>query len=170
MISRKILLLGEIGVGKTSLVRRFVLDELPSDYRATMGVDLYRYVVRGIGPGRDRALELVIWDTDGSYGAGIFSHVYAKGTSGALIVGDLTRPTTLQRMTELAEAFADAMPSRDFTLVLNKTDLVEQPDATMLPDALRRTRRRTIWTSALTADNVCTAFSETADAIIRRET
>jgi small GTP-binding protein len=169
MISRKILLLGEIGVGKTSLVRRLVLDELPTDYKATMGVDLYRYRLKGLGAGRDRELELVIWDTDGSYGESIFSHVYAKGTSGALIVGDLTRRTTLEHMAGLARGFADALPSRHFTFVLNKADLVAERAEDLVPEAVRTARQPKVWTSALTAENVAAAFSETADAIIRRE-
>ncbi|MDX2158640.1 MAG: Rab family GTPase [Hyphomicrobiaceae bacterium] len=168
MITRKILLLGEIGVGKTSLVRRFVLDELPTDYQATMGVDLYRYELKGLGPAKDRAIELVIWDTDGSYGHSIFSHVYAKGASGALIVGDVTRPTTLEHMAALAEAFTDAMPSRHFSLVLNKVDLTP-PDDKLLPEPIRRSRQPKVWTSAMTAENVNVAFRETADAIVRRE-
>lgn len=170
MTSKKILLLGEIGVGKTSLVRRLVLDELPSDYRATMGVDLYRYDMRGLGPGKDRSLQLVIWDSDGSYGTSIFSHAYAKGTSGALIVGDVSRPTTLEHMVVLAEKFVEAMPSRHFTFAFNKSDLVGRTDENLLPEALKTARQLKIWTSALADTNVKTAFGETADAILRRET
>lgn len=169
MTSKKILLLGEIGVGKTSLVRRLVLDELPSDYKATMGVDLYRYDVDGIGRDRNDSLELVIWDSDGSYGTSIFGHVYAKGTSGALIIGDLTRPTTLEHMVQLGQAFVEAMPSREMTFVFNKIDLVGASDAAQLPAALQQATQRKIWTSALTAENVRTAFAETADGILRRE-
>ncbi len=169
MISKKILILGEIGVGKTSLVRRFVMDELPSDYLATMGVDLYRYQVQGIGKGKDQALELVIWDTDGSYGTSIFSHAYAKGTSGALIVGDITRPTTLDQMVKLAEGFSESMPARPFTFAFNKVDLVADAKDALLPEELRRARQLKIWTSALTSQNVDSAFIETADAILRRE-
>ena len=91
MISKKLMLLGEIGVGKTSLVRRFVLDEFSAEYRPTMGVDIYRHQVHGIGPDGKQSLELVIWDIDGNFGQSIFRHVYSKGASGALIVGDVTR-------------------------------------------------------------------------------
>ena len=170
MISKKILLLGEIGVGKTSLVRRYVLDELPTDYKATMGVDLYRYAATGLGADAQQSLELVIWDSDGSYRTSMFSHSYAKGTSGALIVGDVTRPTTLDLMVKLAEGFSDAMPSRHFTFVLNKVDLVDGNNDAILPEALRQARQLKVWTSALRDVNVKLAFSETANAILRRET
>ncbi|MGD9806369.1 MAG: Rab family GTPase [Hyphomicrobiaceae bacterium] len=169
MITKKLLLLGEIGVGKTSLVRRLVHDELPSDYRATMGVDLYRYEVDGIGDGSRRALELVVWDLDGNYGLSIFKHTYSKGASGALIVGDVLRYTTLEHMTELADGFMEAMPSRQFSFVVNKLDLIGEPDATRLPEKLRATRHPMVWTSAMTAHNVLTAFRQVSDAILRRE-
>lgn len=169
MMTRKLLLLGEIGVGKTSLVRRLVHDELPTDYRATMGVDLYRYEIGGIGSDGQQALELVVWDLDGNYGLSIFRHAYSKGASGALIVGDITRHTTLEHMTALADGFTAAMPSREFSLVVNKLDLVDEPDPNMLPERLRSARQPVVWTSAKTSKNVQTAFRQVSDAILRRE-
>lgn len=169
MNAKKILLLGEIGVGKTSLVRRLVHDELPTDYRATMGVDLYRYEMAGVGEGGVKSLELVVWDLDGSYGLSIFRHVYSKGASGALIVGDIMRQSTLEHMAVLADGFSEALPSRQFSFVINKVDLVGTPDGSLLPERLRETRHPLIWTSALRAQNVQSAFKQVADAIIRRE-
>lgn len=169
MITRKLLLLGEIGVGKTSLVRRLVHDELPTDYRATMGVDLYRYEIDGIGLDGRQALELVVWDLDGNYGLSIFQHVYSKGASGALIVGDVMRHATLEHMVGLADGFMDALPSRQFSFVVNKLDLVEEPDPKLLPEKLRSTHHPIVWTSAKTAHNVLSAFRQVSDAILRRE-
>ena len=169
MTARKLLLLGEIGVGKTSLVRRLVHDELPTDYRATMGVDLYRYEMQGVGEGGRRSLELVVWDLDGNYGQSIFQHVYSKGASGALIVGDIMRRSTLEHMVRLADGFEEAMPSRHFTFVVNKLDLVAGPDPAVLPERLQTTGHPLIWTSALASLNVLSAFRQAADAIIRRE-
>jgi small GTP-binding protein len=169
MTARKLLLLGEIGVGKTSLVRRLVHDELPTDYRATMGVDLYRYEIAGVGEGASRSLELVVWDLDGNYGESIFRHVYSKGASGALIVGDIIRQSTLEHMVRLADGFTDAMPSRQFCFVVNKLDLIGAPDPGLLPERLRTNRAPIVWTSALKAQNVLFAFKQVADAIVRRE-
>jgi GTPase SAR1 family protein len=169
MTARKLLLLGEIGVGKTSLVRRLVHGALPSDYLATMGVDIYRYEMTGIGRERQSALELVVWDIDGSYGSRIFQHVYSRGASGALIVGDIMRRATLERMVELAEGFQASMPSRHFSFVVNKLDLIGTPDEALLPERLVNERHPLIWTSALQAYNVLDAFRVAADAIVRRE-
>lgn len=168
MISKKLMLLGEIGVGKTSIVRRFVLNEFSFDYRPTLGVDIYRYRVDKLGPGQDQTLELVIWDIDGNYGQGIFKHVYSRGSSGALIVGDLTRAPTIDHMADLAQGFAEAMPGRFSAFVLNKSDLCKPEDA-LIPSGLRLGNDPPVFTSALTGANVAETFRAAAEAILRRE-
>ena len=169
MTPKKLLLLGEIGVGKTSLVRRLVHDELPSDYKATIGVDLYRYEMHGIGDRGRQSMELVVWDLDGNYGTSIFNHVFSKGASGALIIGDAMRVSTLEHMVQLADAFQDALPGRQFVFAVNKVDLIAEASRDLLPERLREARQPLIWTSALTAHNVLGAFKQVADAIVRRE-
>jgi GTPase SAR1 family protein len=168
MISKKLMLLGEIGVGKTSLVRRFVLDEFSKDYRPTMGVDIYRYRVDDLGPDSNQTVELIIWDIDGNYGQSIFKHVYSRGSAGALIIGDLTRAPTIDHMAALAEGFAEAMPGRYSAFVLNKSDLVRPAD-TVIPPVLLQGEAPPVFTSALTGDNVDATFRAAAAAILRRE-
>lgn len=169
MTAKKVLILGEIGVGKTSLVRRLVLDEMTADYIPTMGVDIYRYSVPASGPRRPHGIELVIWDIDGNYGQSIFRHVYSKGASGALIVGDISRRPTLDTMVGLAHGFQDAMPGRHFSFVVNKVDLVSAADAVDIPRDLKSADQNLLWTSAKSGENVRQAFEWTADAIVRRE-
>lgn len=168
MIAAKLILLGEIGVGKTSLVRRLVHDELPSDYQPTMGVDLYRYELpRGEG-GATQAVNLVIWDIDGGYGESIFSHVYSRGAAAGLIIGDVTRPASLELMVRLGHGFQDALPGRPFSFVLNKLDLLAPGQAPRLPVDLERHPRGHVRTSARTGDNVRAAFAGIAGDIVRR--
>ncbi len=64
MIIRKIMLLGEIGVGKTSIARRLVFGKFGDVYKATIGVDLYRYEV--VPSPADEPFHFLVWDTDGS--------------------------------------------------------------------------------------------------------
>ncbi|HEX4893843.1 MAG TPA: ADP-ribosylation factor-like protein [Hyphomicrobiaceae bacterium] len=167
-LSRKLLLLGEIGVGKTSLVRRLTLGELPTDYRPTIGVDLYTYRLPADMPEAERRVEFVIWDIDGNYGQSIFRHVYSQGASGALIIGDADRRPTLDLMVGLAEAFQKALPGRHFSFVLNKSDLVPDRTALELPEALQSPRHPVVWTSALSGDGVEPAFVTAGAEILRR--
>ncbi len=169
MLSKKLMLLGEIGVGKTSLVRRFVMNDFTTDYRPTMGVDIYRYQVHGIGLDAKQSLELVIWDIDGNFGQNIFRHVYSKGASGALIIGDLTRYPTLQHMSNLAQGFEETMPGRFHAYVLNKSDLCDHPARMPLPPGIAEATTPPTFTSALNGENVTAVFRTAANAILRRE-
>ncbi len=169
MISKKLMLLGEIGVGKTSLVRRFVLNEFSAEYRPTMGVDIYRHQVHGIGADGKQSLELVIWDIDGNFGQSIFRHVYSKGAAAALIVGDLSRFPTLDHMANLARGFEESLPGRFHAYVLNKSDMAGRPDTVQLPEAIASASYPPTWTSAMSGDNVQEVFRAAADTILRRE-
>lgn len=166
MTARKIMLLGEIGVGKSSLVRRLVLDRFDVDYTPTIGVDVYSYEVPEAVAGE--RISLVIFDTDGNYSESIFKHVYIKQAAAALIVGDILRRSTLEMMVRLADGFVERLPGRHYSFVTNKADLVagEEPDEQ--PAGLVRPGVPLIATSALTGEKVKDAFHEAARTILRR--
>lgn len=166
MSARKVMLLGEIGVGKSSLARRLVFDKFEFDYKPTIGVDIYRYEVAA-GAMRS-ATTLIIWDTDGNFGDAIFRHIYMKEAAAALIVGDLSRPATLDTMAKLATGFSESFPGRHTTFIVNKTDLIPDAELAPLPAALTQRGSPLVRTSAKTGSNVANAFIETADVIARR--
>ena len=169
MISRKIMLLGEIGVGKTSLIRRLVHGRFETEYKSTFGVELYRVPITCAGPKGDAAIELIVWDTDGNFGQSIFRHVYVKGASAALIIGDLKRRSTLETMVGLAEGFQDALPGRHFSFIANKSDLLADGETAEMPAKLKDARQPILLTSAKTGANVEDTFIQAASSILRRE-
>lgn len=166
MSARKIMLLGEIGVGKSSLARRLVFDKFDFDYKPTIGVDIYRYEVPASAT--RAAMSLIIWDTDGNFGDAIFRHIYMKEAAGALIIGDLARPPTLDSMVKLGTGFREAFPGRHTQFIVNKTDLVPDADLAPLPSGLTMSGAPLIRTSAKTGNNVAHAFIDAADVIARR--
>lgn len=166
MIARKIMLLGEIGVGKSSIAKRLAFDRFDIDYKPTVGVDVYQYVVPD-EPGRP-GMRFIVWDTDGNFGDAIFRHVYMKQASAAMIVGDVTRSSTLEAMARLGSDYRDAFPGRHFSYLVNKHDLLVPGNDPVLPDALTRSNMPIIRTSALTGDNVKDAFRAAAAIIHRR--
>ncbi len=166
MTVRKVMLLGEIGVGKSSLVRRLTLDRFDFDYKPTLGVNIYTYDVPDAVAGSP--MTLIIWDTDGNMRDSIFRHVYMREASAALIVGDATRPGTIDIMTQLGEGFRDAFPGRRHAFVINKSDLLAHNEAPPLNDDLRRRIDDLTVTSARTGHNVRDAFHALAAAIHRR--
>jgi small GTP-binding protein len=172
MASRKVIVLGDPEVGKTSLVRRLVHGRFEKDYLKTLGVDISTYIVAIPAELRSRndgasELRLMIWDTDGDLGMRIFRESFFKGSSAALIVADLTRSETQASMQSLAQGFDDACPGRPSTLVLNKLDLVsDQTIVTQSRSALEG--HRVVATSALNGENVRRAFEDTARLLLTR--
>ena len=57
----KILILGDAGAGKTSITRRFALDDFEPSYMATIGIDFMETVLTVSG----ERVKLQIWDTAG---------------------------------------------------------------------------------------------------------
>jgi small GTP-binding protein len=165
MSARKIMLLGEIGVGKSSLARRLVFDKFEFDYKPTIGVDVYRYIAPATASRPE--LTLIIWDTDGNFGDAIFRHIYMKEAAGALIIGDISRPATLETMQKLATGFSDMFPGRHVGYVINKSDLADGAALAPLP-AFLLNNPYIVRTSAKTGAHVQKAFLDAADAIHRR--
>lgn len=158
--SAKIMLLGPIGVGKTSLVRRLMFDAFSYDYRTTIGVDLMSWDVE-LQEGR--SVRLVIWDTDGDFGESILTSSCAAGASGAMVIGDATRPQTLARMALLLEGFERIMPKRPTCAVLNRIDLAMPGAAELRPLA----NHKFIPASAQNGQGVRAAFLSLANSIQR---
>lgn len=163
MIQKKVCLLGAFGVGKTSLVSRFVHSIFSDKYMTTVGVKIDKKSVR-----LDTSeVVLMIWDI---YGQDDFQAVrtsYLRGSTGYFLVADGTRPETIDTALALqsrAEAVVGQVP---FMLAINKTDLPEwqvtDGDITNL-----ELRRWTIWrTSAKTGEGVEAAFTRLAQAMLQ---
>lgn len=168
MIVRKILLLGEMEVGKTSIANRLRFDLFKSSYKSTIGMDIHRYDVE---PGPDgKRFQFLICDTDGNFEDVLFRDRHVRGAQAAIIVGDLTRRETLEAQLRLATKFSEAKPGRYLAGVLNKNDLTEEipADEDYLPAGLKEPFFPVTRTSAKTGENVKRTFHEAADTIVRR--
>ena len=166
MAAHKVMLLGEIGVGKSSLARRLVFDKFSRDYKPTIGVEVYRYDVPA--DPASPATSLILWDTDGNFGDAIFRHVYLKQAAGALIVADQSRPDTVESMVRLSKGFAEVLPGRCIHFILNKSDLADDAARRDLDSRLGAVQIPVTRTSALSGSHVEEAFISTARAIVRR--
>jgi len=169
MIIRKILLLGEMEVGKTSIANRLRFDTFKESYKSTIGMDMHRYDVEP-GPNGER-FQFLICDTDGNFEDILFRDQHVRGAQAAIVVGDLTRRETLVAQARLAIKFSDAKPGRYLAGVLNKNDLKDEfPDDEddYLPEGLRAPFFPLIRTSAKTGENVQRTFHDAAETIVRR--
>ena len=119
MMQKKICMLGASGVGKTSLISRFVRSIFSERYLTTVGVKVDKKVVSLDGDD----ITLVLWDF---YGQDEFQTVrtsYLRGASGYLLVADGTRQQTLEVVRSLQETAEGVVGRVPFVLALNKADL-----------------------------------------------
>ena len=86
----KLLVVGDVGVGKTSLIRRMVHNAYTDNYKATIGVDFLPKIIEW----RGRKVNLQLWDIAGQERFGNMTRVYYKEAVGAFIVYDKTDAKT----------------------------------------------------------------------------
>ena len=127
VISKKICLVGDFGVGKTSLIRRFVDRQFSDQYLSTVGVKISRKQVDLVIPETQsqQSIQLLIWDLEGHTKFKAITPSYLQGASGAVVVGDVTRQDTLAHIPKHIDLFFSVNPKGWIVIALNKIDLVD---------------------------------------------
>jgi small GTP-binding protein len=162
MLQKKVCMLGAFGVGKTSLVARFVSSIFSEKYLTTVGVKIDKKTI-GAGSGE---MSLMLWDI---YGEDTFQTVrdsYLRGASGYLLVVDGTRYATLDTAVALQQRTESVIGQVPFLLLLNKADLNAEWQVDQV--ALWKIAERgwtVVKTSAKTGAGVEDAFTRLARAM-----
>lgn len=125
-ISKKVCLLGDFAVGKTSLVRRFVYDRFDDKYLSTIGVKVSSKTVAIAHDGRAVELAMMLWDLAGSEEFERMRSSYLRGAAAAILVCDVTRVTTLQQLAVYANDLLKINPHARIIVAANKADLSSQ--------------------------------------------
>ncbi len=157
MLVRKICMIGDFAVGKTSLVARYVHSTFSEEYHTTIGVKVDSKILQ-LSSG-DR-LKLVLWDIAGTSSLSTVEKTYLQGSSGYLLVADTTRRNTLGSAISLQEKTETLIGRQPFVLLLNKIDLEAQCELDL--DTVRQLKSRgweSVYSSALTGQGVEEAFS-----------
>jgi small GTP-binding protein len=167
-IKRKIVLLGDSAVGKTSLIRRFVTDRFDDKYITTIGTKVTKKELCITKDDRKIDLTLMIWDVLGQKG---YTNVQARsfqGADGVLYVCDLTRADSLDNINSywLAELgkVASNVPA---VLVGNKIDLQDERKVSddMLSTFADQFKMPHYLSSAKTGENVERVFQSLGEQI-----
>ena len=172
-IKAKVCLVGEIAVGKTSLVRRFSQGTFDELYTTTLGISVSKKVVEPpeAPAGGAKRVEMILFDVMGQRNLrNLLVESYFKGAQALLAVWDITRPETLRELPNwisMAQEVAGPIP---VVIATNKVDLTPDRDmnTAALDDLAREQGSEWFTTSAKTGENVEAAFERLATELIRR--
>jgi len=120
----KVIILGDSGVGKTSLMNQFVNKKFSSQYKATIGADFLTKEVMV----DDRLVTMQIWDTAGQERFQSLGVAFYRGADCCVLVYDTTTPSTFKTLDNWRDEFLIQASPRDpenfpFVVIGNKTDL-----------------------------------------------
>ena len=171
-LKSKICLVGERGVGKSSLIRRYVLDQFDDKYVRTLGAKVEKKTMRIDIPERHAQVEIfmAIWDIIGHVGfRQLLGDSFFNGAQGILAVADLTRRETLLVLTGWVEAVESVAGKVPVVLVANKADLTGQAQfgAAELAEMADTFGCTYVLTSAKNGQNVEDAFLRLASHIAK---
>jgi small GTP-binding protein len=125
----KVLVVGDIGTGKTSIIKRFVHNIFSMHYKSTIGVD---FALKVINWDTNSIVRLQLWDIAGQERFGNMTRVYYKEAVGAMVVFDVTRVSTfeaVQKWKSDIDAKVTLPPDErpiPVVLLANKCDLAKE--------------------------------------------
>jgi len=164
----KIVVTGDSGVGKTSLLVRFAKKRFIADYKPTLGVDILKYSYRV----DENALDLMAWDVSGEKMFSKFRKGYYLGAEAIFILFDVTNPESFKNINEwIQEIKPDAKKDVVYILIGNKIDLETQRKISEKKGKKLATKYGFIYyeTSAKTGKNIDSLFRYIGKIIIDKK-
>ena len=165
----KILTAGEGGVGKTTLLHRFVEGQFSADTKMTIGVEFFLKEIELDG----KQCTLQLWDFGGQERFRFLLESYVLGAKGALLMFDLTRPMTLENLQQWVNICRKGDPNLPILFLGTKIDLVND---IMVDDdyALSFKEKFELFDymkiSSKSGENVLEAFELLTEKILERQT
>jgi small GTP-binding protein len=166
MIQKKICMVGSFGVGKTSLVARYVKSIFSDKYLTTLGVKIDKKSLSVDG----EEVNLMLWDLAGEDALTQIKPMQLRGASGYILVADGLRLSTLDAAIDLQSRVEAELGRLPFTCVVNKVDLRdswEVDDAAL--DRLRVFGWPYLLTSAKSGEGVEALFQTLAERMVREK-
>ena len=167
-ITFKILTIGESGVGKTCILRRFVENKFLKNHLATIGIDFKTKTLTI----NDQEIKLKIWDTAGQERFRNITTQYYKGADGIVLVYDVTDDASYEKIRDWMDQILSNTQRDEIGLVLlgNKCDMepriITEEQGNQLADELKISYFET---SALTGQGIKEAFEQLTRDIMKRK-
>ena len=177
-IQKKVIVIGEGGVGKTTLLHRSVSNIFVDSTKMTIGTDFFMKKIENIDDKNVNQIILLLWDFAGQERFRFILKDYIKGAKGVILCFDLTRSSTLQKLYDwidlLKEGNVFGNPDVKFFLVGTKNDLVANTPTSITQDHIDLFRKEFnidlyFATSALDSSGVDHLFNQVASSMIELE-
>ena len=161
----KIVTCGDGGVGKTTLLRRYVDGFFGYDTHMTIGVNILKKILKS----EDRTVMLQLWDFGGQEQFRFMLQNYVLGSSGAIVMYDLTKFSSTESIQEWVDLVRGQNPGIPIVLIGGKADLPD--DSTITEEYLEEMKRvhgfaAALKTSSKTGENVDEAFKTLLNLIM----
>lgn len=181
-VKGKICLLGDLAVGKTSLIRRYVLDTFDDKYITTIGtkVTKKRLLIEIPDKQKEVDLTLLIWDIMGQYQERLPNTIsqfdryvpqqnYFFNAKGAIVVSDLTRKSTYKSVKVWASSLFEITGEIPVIIVGNKIDLENKQEINKeeINELAKEFNAQSFLTSAKTGQNVEKMFYTLGESLVK---
>lgn len=171
----KVCLIGEAAVGKTSLIRRYVLDDFDDKYITTLGAKVSKKDMSFEFSDKNIRVDMnmTIWDIMGEKGfRDLLQDAYFQGAKGVLAVCDITRVSTVKELDDWVRSVYDVAGEIPVIYAVNKVDLRDEVMVLFSDNDMKQWTRAFgasyLYTSAKTGENVERAFRALGEQIIAR--
>ncbi|CCH58508.1 hypothetical protein TBLA_0A07180 [Henningerozyma blattae CBS 6284] len=164
----KVIILGDSGVGKTSLMHRYVNDKYSQQYKATIGAD---FLTKEVAIDNDTTATMQVWDTAGQERFQSLGVAFYRGADCCVLVYDVTNPKSFENIKSWRDEFlihANVSSPETFPFVIlgNKVDTKDSKKSVTLKAAQELSKSLgnipLFQTSAKNSINVDSAFEEIA--------
>ena len=164
----KLILIGSSGVGKTSILQRYIQKIFNDDYTCTIGVDFFMKSMKI----DDKLIKLQLWDTAGTEKFKSITTGYYRGANAAFIVFDLTSRKSFESVSEWIEnyyKYSNPDYERHVILIGNKSDLKNERIITEneIDDFVKLNKIKYFETSAKNGENIDDTFLFIAEQLMK---
>jgi len=161
----KLILIGNSGVGKSSILNRYMNKTFEESYKCTIGVDFLMKSIEVKG----KTVKLQLWDTAGQEKYKSMVASYYRGANVALVVFDITNHSSFDSLPQWIENYYKNGPDqKNIILIGNKKDLADQRQVSQAEaESFSETNNMIYFeTSAKEGDNIEYIFNYTAERLL----
>ena len=162
--SRKVVIVGDQGVGKTCLLQRLIEHRFSSTMQPTIGTSTQNYTVQC---SNGRSVTLALWDTAGQEQYHSLTQVYFRDSQAAVVVYDARNSNSVDRVIEWIRKYHEIVPDGFVAVAGNKSDLLRDlaEAKTQCLDIEAQVGVKVALVSALNGDGVSQLFKFVAESI-----